>query len=61
MTAGTFLSRVFDASTGVNWQNINWVADVPAGTTLAISVRTGSYAGAGWHLERVRSGRARPD
>ena len=43
-SAGTFLSRVFDASIAVDWQNITWVADVPAGTTLTISVRTGSTA-----------------
>ena len=43
-------------STGVNWQNIKWIADVPAGTTLAISVRYRQHGGAGRHLERVRSG-----
>jgi hypothetical protein len=43
-SSGTFLSRVFDAATGVDWQNIDFVADVPAGTTLAISVRGGGTA-----------------
>ena len=42
--SGTFLSRVFDATTGVNWNNVSWVADLPAGTTLAMSVRTGGTA-----------------
>src|SRR6185503_10925827 len=36
---------VFEGSTtGANWNNISWVADVPSGTTLALSVRTGSTA-----------------
>jgi hypothetical protein len=43
-SSGTFLSRVFDASRGVNWESINWTADVPAGTTLALGVRTGDTA-----------------
>ena len=44
-SSGTFLSRVFEGSTtGANWNNISWIADVPSGTTLALSVRTGSTA-----------------
>ncbi|HEX9013085.1 MAG TPA: hypothetical protein VF813_06200, partial [Anaerolineaceae bacterium] len=26
----------------VTWQNASWTADVPAGTSLAVSVRTGN-------------------
>ncbi len=43
-TSGSFLSRVFDGSTTINWESINWAADVPAGTSLAIAVRTGNTA-----------------
>ena len=44
-SSGTFLSRVFEGSTtGATWNNVSWIADVPAGTTLALSVRTGSTA-----------------
>jgi hypothetical protein len=41
--AGTasFTSRVFDASTRVDWQNMQWQANVPANTSLALAVRTG--------------------
>ncbi len=41
-TPGTFLSRVHDAgSPGAEWGALSVVADTPAGTTLALSVRTG--------------------
>ena len=43
-TPGEFESRVFDANSLVNWKSIQWQADVPAGTTLQISVRTGNTA-----------------
>jgi len=41
--AGTasFVSRVFDASTRVDWQNMQWQASVPPNTSLALAVRTG--------------------
>ena len=39
--AGSFLSRVFDAGAVVDWHEIKWTADTPAGTSLAISVRSG--------------------
>ena len=42
--SGSFLSRVFDGSVGINWENIAWTADLPAGTSLAIAVRTGNTA-----------------
>ena len=40
--SGTFLSRVFDAAEVVNWQTIQWTANTPSGTSVAISLRTGS-------------------
>ncbi|MEQ1676155.1 MAG: N,N-dimethylformamidase beta subunit family domain-containing protein [Chitinophagaceae bacterium] len=41
-TPGTFLSRVFDAGMPVNWGAVNWTADEPVFTSLAISVRKGN-------------------
>src|SRR5205814_4357529 len=38
--AGIFVSRVFDAQSIVTFNTIQWTANMPAGTTLAISVRT---------------------
>ncbi|HXI31180.1 MAG TPA: Ig-like domain-containing protein, partial [Vicinamibacterales bacterium] len=38
---GTFLSRVFDANSRVDWHSIQWNAATPAGASVAISVRTG--------------------
>ncbi len=40
--SGTFLSRVLDAGATVAWLNATWSASVPAGTSLALSVRTGN-------------------
>jgi hypothetical protein len=40
-TPGTFTSRVFDAGGAVDWDTLTWNADVPAGTSVALSVRTG--------------------
>ena len=39
---GTFDSRVFDAGVTADWGALNWTADTPAGTGVAISVRTGN-------------------
>ncbi len=39
--AGTFESRIVDAGTSVGWDQAQWTADVPPGTSLGISVRTG--------------------
>ncbi|MFA5911138.1 MAG: N,N-dimethylformamidase beta subunit family domain-containing protein [Vicinamibacterales bacterium] len=39
---GAFESRVFDASSAVDWKSIQWTAQADAGTSLAISVRTGN-------------------
>jgi hypothetical protein len=41
-TSSTYLSRVLDAREMVTWDRATWQAQVPAGTTLRISVRTGS-------------------
>ncbi|HZY83378.1 MAG TPA: N,N-dimethylformamidase beta subunit family domain-containing protein, partial [Gemmataceae bacterium] len=40
--SGTFQSRVFDAGANVNWLSATWSANVPAGTSLALSARTGN-------------------
>ena len=42
--SGTFTSKVLDAGAGVNWGALSWDADVPAGTTLTVKVRTGNTA-----------------
>ena len=41
-SSGTFLSRVFDAGSLVNWNTATWTGDTPAGTSLQISVRQGN-------------------
>jgi hypothetical protein len=38
---GTFLSRIHDAGTPADWGTLSYVADIPSGTTLALSVRQG--------------------
>jgi len=40
-SAGSFLSRVFDAQSAVDWAGISWLGSTPAGTALVVSVRTG--------------------
>ena len=40
-SSGTFVSRVFDAGGSVNWDSLNWTANVPTNTSLTLSVRTG--------------------
>ena len=40
--SGTFDSRVLDAGQPVNWDALSWTADTPAGTSVALSVRTGN-------------------
>ena len=40
--AADFDSRVFDAGEQVTWQALSWVAETPAGTGVALSVRTGN-------------------
>ena len=40
-TPGVFQSRVFDAVGAATWGAPSWTADVPASTTMNVSVRTG--------------------
>ena len=42
--SGRFTSRVFDAGSVAEWHSATWAADVPEGTSLAVSVRTGDTA-----------------
>ncbi|MCU1263391.1 MAG: hypothetical protein JWO80_6276, partial [Bryobacterales bacterium] len=41
-TPAVFTSRVLDAGSVTSWSSISWTADVPAGTSLTMSVRTGN-------------------
>jgi hypothetical protein len=41
-SAGTFTSRVLDARAMVTWDRAAWRAQLPAGTSLRVSVRAGS-------------------
>ena len=41
-TSGTFVSRVLDAGASTSWGTANWTADMPAGTSLALSARFGN-------------------
>jgi VCBS repeat-containing protein len=40
--SGVFESRIFDAESPVSWNTIQWQAPAPAGTSVAIGVRTGN-------------------
>ena len=40
--SGTFTSRVFDAGSSKTWGSANWNTDLPAGTNVVISARTGN-------------------
>jgi len=42
--AGTFVSRVFDASQAVDWGGLSWTAETPAGTSVAFFARHGDTA-----------------
>ena len=42
--SGRFTSRVLDGGTLADWHGATWEADVPEGTSLAMSVRTGDVA-----------------
>ncbi len=42
--AGTFTSRAYDAGDTATWGVISWTAESPAGTTVALAVRTGNTA-----------------
>jgi hypothetical protein len=43
-SAGTFTSRVLDGGAPTNWGAMTWTADLPAGTSVVIRVRTGNTA-----------------
>lgn len=45
--AGRFTSRVLDAGAPVGWRAATWDADIPAGTGLGVSARTGDTAAPG--------------
>ena len=40
--SGSFTSRVLDAGQSAAWGALSWAADTPAGTSVALSVRTGN-------------------
>jgi putative pyrroloquinoline-quinone-binding quinoprotein len=40
--SGSFESRVFDAQSFATWSRIAWKADLPAGTSIGLQVRTGN-------------------
>ncbi|MDI2130223.1 DUF4082 domain-containing protein [Yinghuangia seranimata] len=41
-TQGTYTSQILDAAKKVHWLQANWQADLPKGTSLKVSVRTGT-------------------
>ncbi|MBC7949238.1 MAG: DUF4082 domain-containing protein, partial [Chitinophagaceae bacterium] len=41
-SSGTFTSRVFDGGASRSWGSVTWNSEVPDGTSLGISVRTGN-------------------
>ena len=43
-TSGSLTSRVLDAHQMVSWRNASWQADIPAGTSVRVFVRTGSIS-----------------
>ena len=43
-TGGSLTSRVLDAHQMVSWRNASWQADIPAGTSVRVFVRTGSIS-----------------
>ena len=40
--SGSYASNVFDAGAPVDWQAMSWTSNVPAGTTLGMTVGTGN-------------------
>jgi hypothetical protein len=40
--AGTYTSKVFDATTAATWLTLSWTAATPAGTSVVMSYRTGN-------------------
>ena len=43
-SSGSFVSRVFDAATAVDWASVYWTSVTPPGTSLAIYEHTGDTA-----------------
>jgi hypothetical protein len=43
-STGTFLSRIIDGGATTDWGAVTWTADLPLGTTLVVSVRSGETA-----------------
>jgi hypothetical protein len=41
---GVYTSKVFDATQTVSWKTVNWTANVPAGTSLVVQIRSGNTA-----------------
>lgn len=46
VSTGTFTSRIVDAGTSTNWGVVKFNKETPAGTSLAVSVRTGNTTNA---------------
>ena len=44
LDTGTFTSRAIDGGAPTAWGAITWTADLPAGTSVAVSARTGNTA-----------------
>ena len=57
--SGSFDSRVFDAGQSADWGALAWTAATPAGTGVALSVRTGNTPTPGAELE-LASARSPP-
>ena len=57
--SGNRVSRVMDAQQMVTWDRLTYQADVPAGSTLRVSVRIGSTVEAGCHLVGLDAGGVR--
>jgi acyl dehydratase len=53
---GTFTSAIFDAGKSVTWDQVDFTTNVPAGTTVTVSVRVGTKQADGsilWRTWRV--------
>ena len=42
LTSGTFESRVYDAGVAKEWEEMEWDADIPTNTSIAMEVRAGN-------------------
>ncbi|MCF2529769.1 DUF4082 domain-containing protein [Yinghuangia soli] len=62
LVSGTYTSQVLDAAQMVSWVQATWQADLPRGTSLKVSVRTGSKAvpDATWTAWRDLAGSGAP-